>query len=87
LIKIQMPVVSVQIKVETIKVNWIGISVSKDITVRQFYENLIARKIIPKVQLNNEDHLQLVKVEFLFNTAGPFNIVSMECNIIETIEA
>ncbi|KAF0542330.1 hypothetical protein F8M41_004690 [Gigaspora margarita] len=70
-----------------VKVNWIGVPVPKDITVRQFYEDLIAGKIVPEVQLNDKDHLQLVKVEFSNNTTGLFNIVSMECNMVEAIEA
>ncbi|CAG8514163.1 21530_t:CDS:2 [Racocetra persica] len=83
-----MPVVSVRIKAENnVKVNWIGVPVPEDITVRQFYEDLIAGKIVHEVQLNNEDRLQPVKVEFSSNTTGPFNVVSMECNMVEAIEA
>ncbi|CAG8853048.1 21197_t:CDS:1, partial [Gigaspora margarita] len=71
-----MPIVSVYIKVENnIKVNWIGISVPKKLTVRQFYDELIVEKIVPKVQLNNKNCLQPVKVEFSSNTTGPFNVV------------
>ncbi|CAG8846211.1 8624_t:CDS:1, partial [Gigaspora margarita] len=58
-----------------IKVNWIGIPVPKKLTVRQFYDELIVEKIVSKVQLNNEDCLQPVKVEFSSNTTGPFNVV------------
>ncbi|CAG8636266.1 16711_t:CDS:2, partial [Dentiscutata erythropus] len=82
-----MPVVSVRIKAESVKLNWIGVPVPKNITVRRFYEDLIAGNIVPEVQLNHKDHLQPVKVEFSFNTTGPFNVVSMECNMIEAIEA
>ncbi|CAG8745952.1 3719_t:CDS:2, partial [Cetraspora pellucida] len=82
-----MPVVSVRIKAESVKLNWIGVPVLKNIIVRQFYEDLIAGNIIPEVQLNHKDHLQSVKVEFSFNTTGSFNVVSMECNMIEAIEA
>lgn len=83
-----MPVISVRIKAENnVKVNQIGVPVPKGITVRQFYEDLIAGKIVPEVQLNDEDRLQPVKVEFSNNTTGPFNVVSMECNMVEAIEA
>ncbi|CAG8727719.1 12860_t:CDS:1, partial [Dentiscutata heterogama] len=83
-----MPVVSVRIKAENnVKVNWIGVPVPENITVRQFYEDLIVGKIVHEVQLNNEDRLQPVKVEFSSNTTGPFNVVSMECNMVEAIEA
>ncbi|CAG8798945.1 18520_t:CDS:1, partial [Racocetra persica] len=82
-----MPVVSVRIKAESVKLNWIGVPVPKNITVRRFYEDLIAGNIVPEVQLNHKDRLQPVKVEFSFNTTGPFNVVSMECNMIEAIEA
>ncbi|CAG8495646.1 3377_t:CDS:2, partial [Cetraspora pellucida] len=37
--------------------------------------------------LDNEDHLQPIKAEFSSNITGPFNVVSMECNMIEAIEA
>ncbi|CAG8718277.1 461_t:CDS:1, partial [Racocetra persica] len=43
-----MPVVSVHIKVKSVKVNWIGVSVPKNITVKQFYEDLVAGKIVPE---------------------------------------
>ncbi|CAG8763633.1 15236_t:CDS:2, partial [Racocetra fulgida] len=83
-----MPVISVRIKAENkVKVNWIGVLVPKDITVKQFYEDFIARKIVSEVQLNDEDRLQPVKVEFSHNTTRPFNVVSMECNMVEAIEA
>ncbi|CAG8665397.1 23318_t:CDS:2 [Dentiscutata erythropus] len=82
-----MPVVSVRIKAESVKVDWIGVPIPKDITVRQFYEDLIAGKIVSEVRLDNEDHLQPIKAEFSSNKTGPFNVVSMECNMIEAIEA
>ncbi|CAG8752276.1 9577_t:CDS:2, partial [Dentiscutata erythropus] len=82
-----MPVVSVYIKAKSVKLNWIGARVSKNIIVRQFYEDFIAGSIVPEMQLNYKDRLQPVKVEFLFNTTRPFNIVSMECNMIEAIKA
>ncbi|CAG8845989.1 27148_t:CDS:2, partial [Racocetra persica] len=53
----------------------------------QFYEELIAGKIVSEVRLDNEDCLQPVKAEFSSNITGPFNVVSMECNMIEAIEA
>ncbi|CAG8513353.1 24274_t:CDS:1 [Racocetra persica] len=71
----------------TVKVNWIGVPVPKNVTVRQFYEELIVGNIVPEVQLNNEDCLEPVKAEFSSNQNGPFNVVSMECNMIEAIEA
>ncbi|CAG8472289.1 526_t:CDS:2, partial [Dentiscutata heterogama] len=52
----------------------------------QFCKDLIVGKIVHEVQLNNEDHLQLVKIEFSSNTTGPFNVVSMEYNMVEAIE-
>lgn len=83
-----MPIVSVRIKAgNNIKVNWIGVPVPKELTVRQFYDDLIAGKIVPEVQLNNEDCLQPVKIEFSSNTTGPFNVVRMGCNMVEAIEA
>ncbi|KAF0552079.1 hypothetical protein F8M41_022685 [Gigaspora margarita] len=66
--------------------NWIGVPVPKDITVGQFYDDLIAGKIGSEVRLDNEDHLQPIKAEFSSNITGPFNVVSMECNMIEAIE-
>ncbi|CAG8514066.1 16485_t:CDS:1 [Cetraspora pellucida] len=82
-----MPVVSVHIKAESIKVNWISVSVLKDITVEQFYKELIAEKIVFEVQLDNEDCLQPVKAEFSSNITGPFNVISIEYNIIKAIKA
>ncbi|CAG8739326.1 15507_t:CDS:1, partial [Dentiscutata heterogama] len=72
---------------ESVKVNWIGISVPRNVTVKQFYEDFVAGKIVSEVQLNNKDRLLPVKVEFSHNTTGSFNAVSMECNMIEAIEA
>ncbi|CAG8693416.1 1443_t:CDS:1 [Cetraspora pellucida] len=82
-----MPIVSVCIKTESIKLNWIGVPIAKNITVRCFYKDLIAGNIVSEVQFNHKDCLQLVKVEFSFNTTGLFNVISMEYNIIEAIEA
>ncbi|CAG8785671.1 16946_t:CDS:1, partial [Racocetra fulgida] len=38
---------------------------------------------VSEVQLNNEDHLQPVKVDFSFNITGIFNAISIEYNMIE----
>ncbi|CAG8837330.1 29209_t:CDS:2, partial [Racocetra persica] len=43
-----MSVVSVCIKAESVKVNWIGVPVPENITVKQFYEDLVAGKIVPE---------------------------------------
>ncbi|CAG8594627.1 19021_t:CDS:2 [Cetraspora pellucida] len=73
-------------KPESVKVDWIGVPVPKDIIVGQFYKELIARKIVSEVRLDNEVCLQSVKAVFLSNITGPFNVISMECNMIEAIE-
>ncbi|CAG8504922.1 10131_t:CDS:2 [Dentiscutata heterogama] len=75
------------IMAESVKVDWIGVPVPKDITVRQFYEDLIAGKFVSEVWLDNEDHLQPIKAEFSSNKTGPFNVVSMEFNMTEALEA
>ncbi|CAG8756724.1 8025_t:CDS:2, partial [Cetraspora pellucida] len=41
----------------------INVPVPKNITVKQFYKDLVVRKIGSKNYLNNKDHLQLDRIE------------------------